>query len=789
MKFRIVWALVLAALLLGAAGAGAASGTSSARRPLTSVTGANVPAVPAAHGAATKPSVVAPSPLVPTVLYDQYNNAATTATSSQNFEPANDAFDDELADDFVVPAGQQVWTITQVNVQGQYFNGTGPADSFNVQFYTDAATFPGSFVDGGFGESYTDTSGNFSIALSSPITLSPGTYWMSVQANQDFTPNGQWGWQDRTVQSNSGAAFRNPGGGFGAPCIPWVRKNVCVSTTSPDQVFKITGTTALPEMSISNARRVEGDAGTTNMVFTVSLNAPAPGPITAHYATANGTGTAAVDYLAASGTVSFSAGNTSKTISVPVVGDKLVEADETFVVNLSAPTAAHLLDSQGQGTIVDDDGVRYATATPSPTTGFFAGTVDIGNHCDDCSTPISLPFPVRLYGATYTSANVSSNGVVAFSGTPNNAFTNQCLPYAGSEAMLAPYWDDQRTDMPAGTGIFTSISGVAPNRVLNIEWRTSNFTSSSILSNIYEVRLAENSPNIRVVYSTPMSNGASATIGVQRTGVGQVTQFSCNSGTPTAPNREVDFNALFAPAATTLPASNLTPTGARLNASVNPQGQATTFSFQYGTTTAYGGATASLSAGAGSATVPVLANIGGLTAGTLYHYRVIASNATGTRVGADQTFRAATGLTVSKTGNGAGKVTSAPAGVSCPTACLASFLYGTSVTLTATPGAKAIFSGWSGDCTGTSKTCALSMTASHAATAKFTAKCVVPKVVGKTLKKARARIKKAHCRVGKITKKASTKKKKGRVLKQKPKPGKILKPNAKVNLTVGKGGL
>jgi hypothetical protein len=642
-------------------------------------------------------------------------------------------------------------------------------------------------VEGRFFESYTNTSGNFSIALSSPVVLSPGTYWLAVQANQNFTPAGQFGWQDRTVQSSSGAAFQNPEGGFGASCIPWVRKNVCVATTAPDQVFKLTGTSALPDMSISNARLVEGDAGTTNMVFTVSLNAPAPGPLSAHYATADGTATGAVDYLATSGTVSFAAGNTSKTISVPVVGDKPVEADETFVVNLSSPSAVHVLDAQGQGTIVDDDGVRYSTAAPS-STGFFAGTVDIGNHCDDCSTPISLPFPVRLYGATYTSVNASSNGVLVFNGLPNNNFGNGCLPYGGAEAMVAPYWDDQRTDSPAGTGIFTSISGVAPNRVVNIEWRTSNYSAGTVLANIYEVRLAENSPNIRVVYSTPMSNGASATIGLQRTGAGQSTQFSCNTGTPTAPNREIDFNAAFAPTATTSAASNLGQTTARLNGTVNPQGQATSYSFQYGTTTAYGATTASQSAGAGTANAAVFADVTGLAPATLYHYRVVASNATGTRIGADQAFRTGAGLTVAKTGTGAGTVTSSPAGINCPAGCSATFAYGTPVTLTAIATAKSLFTGWSGDCTGSAPTCALSMTANHTATAQFVPKCVVPKVVGKTLKKARARIKKAHCRVGKITKKASTKKKKGRVLKQKPKPGRILRPNAKVNLTVGKGG-
>jgi beta-lactam-binding protein with PASTA domain len=66
-------------------------------------------------------------------------------------------------------------------------------------------------------------------------------------------------------------------------------------------------------------------------------------------------------------------------------------------------------------------------------------------------------------------------------------------------------------------------------------------------------------------------------------------------------------------------------------------------------------------------------------------------------------------------------------------------------------------------------------------------RCKVPKVVGLTLKKARARIVRAHCRVGKITKKFSTRKKKGKVLAQKPKPGRLLAAGARVNLIVGKG--
>lgn len=93
-----------------------------------------------------------------------------------------------------------------------------------------------------------------------------------------------------------------------------------------------------------------------------------------------------------------------------------------------------------------------------------------------------------------------------------------------------------------------------------------------------------------------------------------------------------------APSATTGGASAITDTGATLAGTVNPQGLTTGYEFQYGTTTAYGQHSDATSAGAGSADVPVTAPLTGLTPGTVYHYRVIATNDGGTTVGADQTF-------------------------------------------------------------------------------------------------------------------------------------------------------
>jgi len=97
--------------------------------------------------------------------------------------------------------------------------------------------------------------------------------------------------------------------------------------------------------------------------------------------------------------------------------------------------------------------------------------------------------------------------------------------------------------------------------------------------------------------------------------------------------------AAGAPGATTGDASGVTDTQASLAGTVNPQGELTSYAFQYGTTTAYGQQSALTSAGSGTADVPVRADLSGLTAGTTYHYRVIATNDTGTTVGADKTFR------------------------------------------------------------------------------------------------------------------------------------------------------
>lgn len=100
-----------------------------------------------------------------------------------------------------------------------------------------------------------------------------------------------------------------------------------------------------------------------------------------------------------------------------------------------------------------------------------------------------------------------------------------------------------------------------------------------------------------------------------------------------------------APTISTLSATKITASGAQLNARVNPQGQATAVRFQWGLTTQYGNTTADVSAGSGRGTVSRAIPVAALQAGTTYHFRAVAQNASGTVVGRDRTFTVSRGLT------------------------------------------------------------------------------------------------------------------------------------------------
>lgn len=112
-----------------------------------------------------------------------------------------------------------------------------------------------------------------------------------------------------------------------------------------------------PAISIADVAIAEGDAGTTPVQLSLSLTRPVPQAITVSWATAPGTASAGNDYQTASGFATFAANTVATTLNVNVFGDLVDEDDETFVVNLSAPSAPGVIaDGQATVRILDDDG-------------------------------------------------------------------------------------------------------------------------------------------------------------------------------------------------------------------------------------------------------------------------------------------------------------------------------------------------------------------------------------------------------------------------------------------------
>jgi hypothetical protein len=136
-----------------------------------------------------------------------------------------------------------------------------------------------------------------------------------------------------------------------------------------------------------------------------------------------------------------------------------------------------------------------------------AGTADTGNHCDDCTTSIQLPFAYNFYGKLFTSANVSSNGTLQFSSNLGSNATF-CIPDNGHTIDSIYVFPEDLTTNTTGDGVFTSVSGAAPSRVFNIEWRTHPFGGKTGTN--FEIRLYEATPRFDLVYGGSADKGANA---------------------------------------------------------------------------------------------------------------------------------------------------------------------------------------------------------------------------------------------------------------------------------------
>ncbi|MCP3980910.1 MAG: DUF11 domain-containing protein, partial [bacterium] len=132
-----------------------------------------------------------------------------------------------------------------------------------------------------------------------------------------------------------------------------------------------------PEISIDDVAVTEGDPGdTVEAVFTVSLSEASNRGVTAGYQTGAGTAGADLDYASASGSVTFAPGETSRALSVTILGDQLDEPDETFNVTLSDIEGGVLTDGEGSGLILDDDPQPLVQVTGATVTEGDSGSID-----------------------------------------------------------------------------------------------------------------------------------------------------------------------------------------------------------------------------------------------------------------------------------------------------------------------------------------------------------------------------------------------------------------------------
>jgi hypothetical protein len=126
-------------------------------------------------------------------------------------------------------------------------------------------------------------------------------------------------------------------------------------TTTKQATFVVRGAPAPPSLAVSGASAAEGNSGTTPLSFSVTLSRAATRPVSVKYATADKSAIAGSDYTATLGTLTFAPGETTKAIVVSVIGDTMVEPDETFTVTLSDPVGATIATGTATGTISNDD--------------------------------------------------------------------------------------------------------------------------------------------------------------------------------------------------------------------------------------------------------------------------------------------------------------------------------------------------------------------------------------------------------------------------------------------------
>ncbi len=195
--------------------------------------------------------------------------------------------------------------------------------------------------------------------------------------------------------------------------------SVSTTTTDPAAINNSSSsslTIVPPTLSIDDVTVIEGNSGSTNATFTVTLSSASGNTVSVDFFTSNGTAAQPSDFTAINGTLSFAPGQLTRAITVPVNGDSSSEPSETFFVNLANPTNADVADGQGVGTINDDDATgvfQFSAASTSISESAGAAVVNV-TRTGDTSGVASVRFETSDGTAGQKADYTFESGVVQF---------------------------------------------------------------------------------------------------------------------------------------------------------------------------------------------------------------------------------------------------------------------------------------------------------------------------------------------------------------------------------------
>jgi CSLREA domain-containing protein len=280
-----------------------------------------------------------------------------------------------------------------------------------------------------------------------------------------------------------------------------------------------------PSLAINDVQVTEGNAGSTNATFTVSLSAASSNTVLVDFFTAAGTATAGADYTPVNGTLTFTPGQTAKTITVPVNGDTVFEQDETFFVNLSNPTNATIADAQGTGTILNDDASPSPPSTPSVVindvqvtegnAGSTNATFTVSLSAASSNT-VLVDFFTAAGTATAGADYTPVNGTLTF--TPGQTAKTITVPVNGDtlfepdETFFVNLSNPTNATIADAQGTGTILNDDAQGGIISFSQADYSISESAGLITIMVTRTGDTSAAATVDYATPDDNGSTTVV-------------------------------------------------------------------------------------------------------------------------------------------------------------------------------------------------------------------------------------------------------------------------------------